>query len=196
MLKFSLANRNLITPQMDGLLVAVRAHAGKAFLSPSARAVDDTLDGLLSAVCKRENFTADNGASLSTHARGGKLRIVLLGLGAGNIGDCADAITAAVSNIKNTKILGVVAPDDAASEDISAFAAAVSAGCYQYRLGGAQPVVPSLKEVRFTAAKATKHSIARAAGGRRRRVFGASFGGTAGECLHPQIFSANGDGNG
>ena len=163
MLKFSLANRNLITPQMDGLLVAVRAHAGKAFLSPSARAVDDTLDGLLSAVCKRENFTADSGASLSTHARGGKLRIVLLGLGAGNIGDCTDAIIAAVSNIKNTKILGVVAPDDAASADISAFAAAVSAGCYQYRLGGAQPVVPSLKEVRFTAAKATKHSLARAA---------------------------------
>ncbi|MDM5146998.1 leucyl aminopeptidase [Candidatus Persebacteraceae bacterium Df01] len=146
--KFSITKKSFSEGKCDSLLVILAAKKGKPMLSSTAQAVDGVLNGLLSTLCKRGDFSAGAGDTLTLHAQDG-MRVTLVGIGEGTIAEHTQILVATVGGMKKTTILGVVPPEDAGAADLAAVVAAVGAGAYQYKLGASKPATTSLKEVRW-----------------------------------------------
>ena len=188
-MRFSLLTKDILTDKSDVLLIVAAAAKDGMLMSAKLKALDERLDGLLSAA-KRNGFCAAAAETLVlTAVRGNYARVVLIGKGK-TLADTTTTIADAVATLGNISSLTLWCENDEAA---AATTAAIS-GAYRYRLGAELPL-SSLKHLKLAAALSPK-SIDAVYGNWRRNANGASFGGTTGQYLHPGVFGAHGTTNG
>ena len=149
-MRFSLLTKDILTDKSDVLLIVAAAAKDGMLMSPKLKALDERLDGLLSAA-KRNGFCAAAAETLVlTAVRGNYARVVLIGKGK-TLADTTTTIADAVATLGDISSLTLWCENDEAA---AATTAAIS-GAYRYRLGAELPLSP-LKHLKLAASLSPK----------------------------------------